>query len=325
MDLRNLNISPKALEIASKKSRFWEHHLYVQLLSDELNEARLALQDETLTRERLTSRYLALIEENLNDAILEILHLVKSKLNIVRDLATSMKKYLPQNSEEAFGPPGIAGDPGKIKILSKKYASDYFDVGCRWGEMKAMFDVVDQCLSQVKVNDPRKAIIEELGNQCLNVIGTQKAFMLQMDGLGPFILKAVNANIAGNSTLRTYKLSQAEIDLNETRREVMLDNKKYQETTKSNFSSVKSNKTSRDFDSIFDVYKWLASQDKVLKIDLRRSLLTLSLLIGAVVEDINEKALQISGDLALIESGETFEVNKAVMQMILDSGKDCGS
>lgn len=324
MNLCNLNISPKALEIASNKSRFWEYYLYVQLLSDELNEARFALQDETLTRERLTSKYRALIDENLNDAIVEILNHAKSELDIVRNAATSMGNYLPKNHEDAFGPPGISGDPGKLKILSKKYSNDYFDMGRRWVEMKAIFDVVDQCFSKVKVNDPRKSIVEELGNQCLNIIGTQKAFMSQMDGLGPFILKAVNANTAGNTTKQTYQLSGAEIDLEDTRREVRLDNEKYRKTTNSNFPIVKSSEISRDFDSIIDVYTWLASRDDVLKIDLRRHLLPLSLLIGAVVEDINEKALEISGDLALIESGEVFEINRSILNEIQKNSSNIG-
>jgi len=316
MNLRNRNISPKALEIASNKSRFWEYYLYVQLLSDELNEARFALQDETLTRERLTSKYRSLIDENLNDAIVEILNHAKSELAIVRNVAISMENYLPKHNEDAFGPPGISGDPGKIKILSKRYANDYFDMGRRWVEMKAIFDVVDQCLSKVKVNDPIKSIIEELGNQCLNIIGTQNAFMLHMDGLGPFILKAVNANVAGNTTKQTYQFSR-EINLEDTRREVILDNKKFEKTIKSNCPSAKSSEISRDFDSIIDVYTWLASRDDVLKIDLRQHLLPLSLLIGAVVEDINDKALEISGDLALIESGEVFKINRSILNEIL--------
>lgn len=69
--------------------------------------------------------------------------------------------------------------------------------------------------------------------------------------------------------------------------------------------------------SFDDVMDWLLEAETVALSDLRARLLPLNLLIGAVITDLNEKALDQTGELALDEDGKNIIVNRAILQKVL--------
>nr|WP_315227806.1 tellurite resistance TerB C-terminal domain-containing protein [uncultured Limnohabitans sp.] len=312
-------MSPAAQEIALNRPRFWEHLLYAELLSDELPEIRLALQDEALIRERINSKYYGYLENDPSGALIEIVNLAKSQLLYIGEIATSFRKFFPDENQDAFGPIGTPGDPRKINIVAKKYASEYFDIGCHWIEVKALFHVIDLYAAQIGANDPRKSFFLTIGNECLKSISAHKNLMLEMDGFGSYLNESVNAARAEVKKTRKFVLSWPDVDIDSEREEARIENAKYEFDENNISSSVDSKNTNASFNSITDIYTWIASCESISKADLRRNLLPLGLLVSAVVEEVNEKALGVSGDFAMLEEGDKFEVNRDIMMLIINN------
>lgn len=72
--------------------------------------------------------------------------------------------------------------------------------------------------------------------------------------------------------------------------------------------------TQESFDDVMD---WLLEQESVAVAQLRARLLPLNLLIGPVIAELNEKALDQTGDLALEDEGKQVVVNRSILQKIL--------
>jgi len=64
---------------------------------------------------------------------------------------------------------------------------------------------------------------------------------------------------------------------------------------------------------------WLVEQQGIAFSDLRTRLLPLDLLPGAVINDINERALDLTGEAALEEDGVTVIVHREVLLQIIDA------
>ncbi|MCW2311313.1 InlB B-repeat-containing protein [Rhodoferax antarcticus] len=73
--------------------------------------------------------------------------------------------------------------------------------------------------------------------------------------------------------------------------------------------------------SLLDVLTWLASRDRVAAAELRARLLPLNLLPGAVIDEINERALDLIGELALEEVGNEIVVTKEIFEEVLANWK----
>ena len=69
--------------------------------------------------------------------------------------------------------------------------------------------------------------------------------------------------------------------------------------------------------SFDDVMDWLLEAETVALTDLRARLLPLNLLIGAVIADLNEKAIDQTGELALDEDGKNVIVKRKILQKVL--------
>lgn len=70
--------------------------------------------------------------------------------------------------------------------------------------------------------------------------------------------------------------------------------------------------------SIKEILVWLSSKSVVTLTEMRNVLLPLDLFPGAVIDDINEKALNETGEVALIENGSEIVINQEVLQQVSD-------
>lgn len=70
-------------------------------------------------------------------------------------------------------------------------------------------------------------------------------------------------------------------------------------------------------DPLLEILKWLATQERVALSEFRRRLLPLDLLTGAVIEDVNERALDVRGEIALEEDGDDIVVMQDVLAAVL--------
>lgn len=66
-----------------------------------------------------------------------------------------------------------------------------------------------------------------------------------------------------------------------------------------------------------EVLVWLATQNRIAVAELRLRLLPLDLLPGAVINEINERALDLIGELALEEIGDEIVVAKEILDELL--------
>lgn len=72
--------------------------------------------------------------------------------------------------------------------------------------------------------------------------------------------------------------------------------------------------TQESFDDVMD---WLLEQKSVELAQLRARLLPLNFLVESVIADLNEKALDQTGDLALEDDGKQVVVNRSILQKVL--------
>ena len=72
-------------------------------------------------------------------------------------------------------------------------------------------------------------------------------------------------------------------------------------------------------ESLKQVVAWLMTQETVAVADLRTRLLPLDLLPGAVIDDLNEQALDIAGDLAFEEDGESIIVVREILEQVVSA------
>lgn len=69
--------------------------------------------------------------------------------------------------------------------------------------------------------------------------------------------------------------------------------------------------------TLSDVLTWLATQDRVSLAALRRQLLPLDLLPSAIMDQLNEQALDLTGELALEEIDDEVVVSKEILDEVL--------
>jgi hypothetical protein len=69
--------------------------------------------------------------------------------------------------------------------------------------------------------------------------------------------------------------------------------------------------------SMSQVLAWLASQERVSIAGLRERLLPLDQFPGAFIDELNERALDLTGDVALDESGEEIIIAKEVLSEVI--------
>lgn len=69
--------------------------------------------------------------------------------------------------------------------------------------------------------------------------------------------------------------------------------------------------------TLSELLKWLALQDRISVVELRARLLPLDLLPGAVINEINERALDLIGEFALEEVGNEIVVAKEILDEVL--------
>ncbi|MBS4099610.1 MAG: DUF1566 domain-containing protein [Sulfuricella sp.] len=72
-------------------------------------------------------------------------------------------------------------------------------------------------------------------------------------------------------------------------------------------------------ETLKQVVAWLMTQETVALSDLRAHLLPLDLLPGAVIDDLNERALDIAGDPALEDDGDCVIVVREVLAQVVSA------
>jgi hypothetical protein len=196
--------SEKANDIISRKNKYWEHLLCIQLLDEELSMVKSALQDVRSLVQDSFFRFNSLLDKNCFPEILAFFQ--QNAIYYKGSNENFDIKYNPKNNAAAFGPPGKPGDHLKIKAYCQRYSAEYYDCRHRCIELKSMFCAIDCSLINLNNDYEKKSLIENLGDSCLDLIGLYEAQILFMEGFGPFIANTIETTKKGG-VAETYTLS----------------------------------------------------------------------------------------------------------------------
>jgi len=109
-------LSGKALRLALEKPKAWEYRLFAQILIDEISQ-KADLRQEQLLEIALGAGEQIELENTLSWIMSRIAEVTRMS-NLIQELFNS-------KTEDAFGPPGVPGNVGKIGFVAKKIATVY--------------------------------------------------------------------------------------------------------------------------------------------------------------------------------------------------------
>lgn len=116
-DIESIGLSPESLQIVYNKSKLWEHELFNQLIKEEIKSCD-SLRSEI--ESDISLDYLAYhFGDDAHRWILGHLGKIQKIINPLSKIMDTKKM------EEAFGPKGIPGNPGKIAFIARSLGKVY--------------------------------------------------------------------------------------------------------------------------------------------------------------------------------------------------------
>ena len=321
--LNNLKLENKALEIVTTRPRGWEHLLFSELLDEEIIFSKIALSDDSFVKQKVM---LKVNEIKKYDDISKIITSFVADLDSTIGFLQELQKFEPSKHPDAFGPVGKQGNPAILKILSKKVGALYYDIGVKINEKKYELIFLSEFFNRNLNNSIDK---DRLARMVLLkgaefVVSTGRNLLVWIEGYSQYIRSQVEAHINGRPPPKLAVISPATEELNVAIQAATLYFKSEHEVIAGDLSIA--NKSTQNMDeneiesltSIEEVLVWLSSKSVVTLTEMRNVLLPLDLFPGAVIDDINEKALNEAGEVALIENGSEIVINQEVLRQVSD-------
>jgi hypothetical protein len=113
-----LGLSPKALQLISEKPELWEHRLFDQVIADDVERV-----DNLIKQGHHPNG----TEKVKIDSTAEYTSIwIQKKIAETWAIIRKFKDLLNSNHDDAFGPPGIPGNPENIVSFSRKIVSLYY-------------------------------------------------------------------------------------------------------------------------------------------------------------------------------------------------------
>ena len=147
------NLSPRALDLLYTKPRLWEYRLFAQILTDEITQAQMLKSSPAIC----TRQALALVDTGawLSRRCTEFITITNELVRVYQG-----------NHEDAFGPPGVSGDPGRIAHFARHLAKLYRQM-IEWVHSVRFADMEPACRSVAYevsfMPEPVLQAIESLG------------------------------------------------------------------------------------------------------------------------------------------------------------------
>lgn len=317
MNEQKLILSEQASKILHESPGGWEFLLLGQIISDEINLIK-EIACENLIKPVLISKFLHV--KNARE-LHEILLIFEEKLPSILAFM-KLAKEISHTNEPVFGPRGKPGNPMMINLLAKRVAYSYYDLIVALKVVE--FDLKDYDLflqRNFNSNSEGYKFIGraiELGNLChLDQIKCglyiTENYQLSLENnvqrqLKPTELRAVKDEYVVNAEL----VQQFELACDAVY--------EYWERGEEPFETLDAQTAlSKDFNDSTEVAHWLLSHEQIKLTDLRTPLLHLDYFPGAFIDSINEQALDIVGEAALIEKGTMLIINQDILQQVLES------
>ena len=325
----SLIFSKKSNEIILERPKFWEFLLLAQILDEELISVKKNLKHV------IKNSHPDISFRNFKD-LLPYLDECTSELDELLKFAGGLSDVSSKN-EKVFGALDKPGDPPAIAFLAKKLANDYFEAA-RLGEVARN--------KKNKLEEYfRKNVSVDVTWLLITSIAIVKTYFFQytcacdflvfVDDIPRKMRSSVSSLVASTPSTEVYslipsgnveivpalfKLSIQLIQLNVIEGEfknqispfnglVSID----QEVDLKRINSIQNEVT------LPGIRSWIYTQSKFSMSDLRNKLLPLDLFPNAVINDINERALDLTGELALEEDLDMVAVRHEILSVVIDS------
>lgn len=322
--LNNLKFENKALEIVTARSRGWELLLFSELLDEEIIFSKIALSDDSFVKQKVM---LKVNEVKKYDDISKLITSLMADMELALGFSEEFQRFEPSKHPDAFGLVGMQGNPAILKILSKKVGALHYDIGIKINEKKYELIFLSEFFSRNLNNSIDK---DKLARMVLLkgtefVVSAERNLLLWIEGFSRYIRGQVEADINGRPSPNKLTVVAPDTEeLNAVIQAAMIYFKSEHEVIAGDLSIA--NKSTQNMDenevegltSIKEILVWLSSKSVVTLTEMRNVLLPLDLFPGAVIDDINEKALNETGEVALIENGSEIVINQEVLQQVSD-------
>lgn len=323
MKLNNLKFEKKAVEIVTTRSRGWELLLFSELLDEEITFSKIALSDDSFSKQKMM---LKVNEVKKYGDFTKLITSLIADMELALGFSQEFQKFEPSQHPDAFGPVGEQGNPAILKILSKKVGALYYDIGVKINEKKYELIFLNEFFSRNLNNsiDKDKLVRMVLLKGAEWIISAERNLLVWIEGYSPYVRGQVEADIDGRpSPNKLTVVAPNTEELNAVMQAAMLYLKSEHKViagdvdigAKRNTWNFGDNEE-KGLTSIQDVLIWLSSKSTVTLAEMRNILLPLDLFPGSVIDDINEKALNEVGEVALIENGADVVINQEILRQV---------
>lgn len=332
MELSELGLSEKALNIATTRPKEWAHLLYAQLLDDEIGNAQFYLKKFPPIDLSNHSRFEPLRSfSDLNKTIDDLM----KNMNVISNFSSTLTSMSTGENAPAFGGDGSDANPIEIKKLAEHIANLYREISVFLTEREAYQTNLEVFIKRnlCQPDDLDLEVIEAVKITC-NCIDVVNKFIINniykilgtITGFSGYCRQTVEAIVSGNNADRTFVFKFETIDLTEliphihaaTKALVFLHQVRSRKTSVATTDIQVEN---QDFTSLLEVVKWISGFQKVTLAQLRVALLPLDLFPGAVIDDMNERALELADEMAFEESNNAILVNRQALLKVISAWK----
>lgn len=330
VQLAELDFGEKALDIVITGAKHWESLLYAELLDDEIAEVQSYLKKYSPFNLNKRSKFETIkCLKDLTEAIDDLLNAAETMASFLRVL-TSMS--VGKENEQAFGGKNSEASPSEIKKLAVTAANSYREIAVfladrELNQRNIEFFIKRNLNHPLDIEDDEINAIKVVCN-CLNesnklLVCKTAAFLNVIAGYGEFIRqvsKKVTLGKNASNVTHTYKV---DLDVSEllplfaaALAAIGSVNQKRSASLGQVIAGTHEPNNAR-FGSVLEVAKWLSGLEKVTLAQLRTALLPLDLFPGALIDDINERALELADEIAFEESTSEIIVNKNVLLKVI--------
>ena len=322
VQLAELGFSERALDVVTKGEKHWESLLYAQLLDDEIAEVQSYLKKYPPFNLNKRSKFETIkCLKDLTEAVGDLLNTAETMASFWRVL-TSMS--VGKGNEQAFGGKNSEASPSEIKKLAVTAANSYREIAVFLADrelnqrnieffikrnLNHPLDIEDDEINAIKVvcnclNESNKLLVSKTAT-FLNVIAGYGEFIRQVS-------KKVTPEKNASSFTHTYKVDLDVSGLLPLFTAAFAAIGSVNQKRSASLGQVIAGTHKLDstpFGSVLEVARWLSGLEKVTLAQLRTVLLPLDLFPGAVIDDINERALELADENAFEESNSEIVVN----------------
>lgn len=331
MELSELGLSEKALNIATTRPKEWALLLYAQLLDDEIYSVQFYLKKFPPIDLSNHSRFEPLRSfSDLNKTVDDLLN----NLNVVSNFSSTLTSMSTEENTLSLGGDGSDADPIEIKKLAEYVANLYREISVFLTERKAYQTNLEVFINRNigHTDDLDLEIIKAVKITC-NCIDVVNKFIINntskiletITGFSDFCRQSVQTAASGKNADRTFVFKLEAYGLNEliphvqaaTKALVLIHQERSRKTSEAT-TDVQAVKN-QDFTSLLEVVKWISGFPKVTLTQLRAALLPLDLFPGAVIDDMNERALELADEMAFEESNNAISVNREALLKVISA------